>query len=345
MKRDILKMVVDGTTTHTLEMRGNNCFLIKRNDKTDEIFTTKDKAEKAFKKIEDAFENAKAAREKAEEERKKAQEALKGGEKQMVEETKNVTTEDENVEATLAKVQEQAIAMTNEMAQMYAESAKVGASNLSGEMPLLKVHAAGKSKNELADGTKPNDGWFFYKPTQEQFETIDCHILTISRGFRAPDMNGQPAFNQIIAGIIIDGMKPFIMYVNRKKLKQMWDFGKAAARYTRAKPVPIPMFALTVRLKTHSVPNDFGDSWLIDFEILKNPDTKPVLVMDPGEFQFLKDSVEDFEDTIESLISTKTKEEVVEGNPQPLEATDVEPTVDTATADGSIEVDPEDIPF
>ena len=70
-----------------------------------------------------------------------------------------------------------------ELAKLYQDNAKVGAENLAGELPLLKIHAVGRSlKNELKDGSEPNDGWFFYKPTQEQFQEIECHILTISRG-------------------------------------------------------------------------------------------------------------------------------------------------------------------
>ena len=56
-----------------------------------------------------------------------------------------------------------------ELAKMYSDNAQVGSQNLSGGMPILKIHSTGRSVNELADGMEPNNGWFFYKPTKEQF--------------------------------------------------------------------------------------------------------------------------------------------------------------------------------
>lgn len=221
---------------------------------------------------------------------------------------------EDNVIATMQQVQ------ANEaLRQMYADSASVGSENLGGELPLLKVHATGKSsKNILADGSKPNDGWFFYKKTAEQFKTLKCHILTISKGFKAEGLEkdetgkARMIFNQIMGGVIIDPTNPndyklFIMYFTGKKLNPMWEFGKEASKYTKAKPVGIPMFALTVSLETETQKNDFGESWIVNFEIEKTPDLLPVLVMDPGRFQFLKDSVGELQDIITSLIESKTK--------------------------------------
>ena len=205
-----------------------------------------------------------------------------------------------------------ALGQNGQLAQMYRDSAKVGAANLAGELPLLKVHTVDKSKNTLPDGTEPNNGWFFYKPTGEQFETLECHILTISKGFRAEGINGkQNVFNQIVGGIIKDGTnsKPFIMYFTGKKLSYLWEFGKAASKYTHAKPIPIPMFALTIKLSTERQVNEYGKSWIVNFEIKKSEDGSPELVMDPGEFQFLKDSAETVEDTIVSLIDAKATKE------------------------------------
>ena len=218
-------------------------------------------------------------------------------------------TESEKKGKEVALNQLAQIRQNAELAQMYSDNAKVGAENLSGELPLLKVHAVGKStKNELSDGTEPNDGWFFYKPTGEQFETVRCHILTISKGFRAEGMEGKEIFNQVIGGVIMDGteMKPFIMYMTGLKLSPMWEFGKAASKHTKAKPIPVPMFALMVKMTPEKVANNYGKSWVIKFEIEKSEDGTPVLVMDPGEFQYLKDHVEMVEDTISSLIALKS---------------------------------------
>ena len=213
-----------------------------------------------------------------------------------------------------------------ELAKLYQENAQVGAENLAGELPLLKVHAVGRStENELADGTEPKDGWFFYKPTAEQYETIQCHILTISKGFRAEGLaqgNGKArdVFNQIVGGVIIDGSdyKPFIMYFTGLKLSPLWEFGKEAAKYTRARPVSLPMFTLTVKLSTSKVKNSFGASWVVNFEILKDEGGYPRIILDEGKFQFLKDNVAMMEETIASLIAKKITKETAEAEPIPL---------------------------
>jgi len=201
------------------------------------------------------------------------------------------------------------------LAQMYQDSAQIGAQNLSSELPLLKVHAMGRStRNELADGTEPSDGAFFYKPTAEQFTTVYCHVLTISKGFKAQGMvqgDGSVAkevFNQILGGVIIDGgdYKPFLMYFTGLKLSYLWEFGKQASKFTKARPVNIPMFALTVKLTTEKVKTNFGNAWVVKFDIERNEDTSPKLVMDPGEFQFLKDSVDTVQEMIDSIIDAKT---------------------------------------
>jgi len=211
-----------------------------------------------------------------------------------------------------------AVRQNEQLAKMYSENSQLGASNLAGSLPLLKVHTLGKSENELADGSAPNDGWIFYKPTGEQYESITCHILTVSRGFKAAGINGgEPKFNQIMGGVIVDGTdyKPFIMYVTGLKLSYLWEFGKQAKKYTHVKPVSIPMFALTVKMTTEKVASSFGKNWIVKFEIVKTQDGVPQLVLDPGEFQFLKDNVGTIEETITSLVEAKAiKEDEEEGN-------------------------------
>lgn len=245
------------------------------------------------------------------------------------------------------------------LADLYTKNAQIGAENLSQELPMLKVHTQGRStKNLLADGTKPNDGWFFYKPTAEQFEKITCHVLMISRGYKAPGINdGEEKFNQILAGVMVDSQKPFLLFFTGKRLGNMWDFGKEASQYTHAKPVPIPMFAMTVELTTRSEANKFGESWMIDFKILKGANGFPLLVMDEGEFVFLRDQVELIQGTIDQLIASKVKEDQVdEMQPQAVRAEDpesekdheqevVEAEVANEDPEGEPEVKPDEIPF
>lgn len=240
-----------------------------------------------------------------------AKEELEQKVKELNQETQK-TVEVKQEEKALAISQLDSIRSNSELAKMYNENAMLGADNLSGELPLLKVHATGRStKNELSDGSEPNDGNFFYKPTGEQFKTLTCHILTISRGFYADGIDKEKpkkTFNQIIGGVIMDGeeMKPFIFYATGLRLKPMWEFGKSISKFTKMKPVGIPMFAMTARLTTEKVKNDFGSSWIVNFELEKNEDGTPKLVTDIGEFQFLKNHVEMVKETIESIIESRT---------------------------------------
>jgi len=222
-------------------------------------------------------------------------------------------------DAKMAEVKGELVAMNqnSELAKMYQESANVGSLNLQGALPQLKVHATGKSsKNELSDGTEPGDGNFFYSPTKEEFDGLNVHILTVSKGFRAEGFEGkQNVFNQIVGGCIIgedSSFKPFIMYMTGIKLSYLWEFGKEASQYTHAKPIPIPMFALTVKLTTEKVTHNYGKSWVVKFEIVRTEDKNPEIILDPKVFSYLKDSVAKLEDTISSLVETKTKEDGAE---------------------------------
>lgn len=221
------------------------------------------------------------------------------------------------------------ISGNSELAKLYSDSARLGSQNIQGSIPMLKVHTTNKSlNNQLLNGKEPNDGWFFLTGAQQQFENPECHILTISRGFKAEGMvdkttgqKGPEKFNQILGGVIIDGTeyRPFLMYFTGIKLSRLWDFGKEISQYTHAQPVPIPMFALTVKLSTEKVKHEYGQSYVVNFEIIKDGDF-PRLVTDPGQFVFLRDNLASLEDTINSLIDLKSTEDRVsttdsQGNP------------------------------
>lgn len=226
------------------------------------------------------------------------------------------------------------IAENSTLAQMYNASARMGSENLQGSAAYLKVHSAGRStSNFLSDGTKPNDGWFFYGPTQEQFKEVECHILTISRGFKTKEKDPKTGiekekFNQLIGGIIInDGAQlPFIMFVNGKRLSPMWEFAKEISQWTKRKPIAIPMFAMTITMKTHEEKNDFSYSHVIDFAIAKSENGMPELVMDEGEFQYLKDNVSMTEEAIGNIIASREKDTE---ETQPLDARSVDHEVDS----------------
>ena len=231
---------------------------------------------------------------------------------------------EEEVSNALATID--SIKANAELAAMYAENAQVGSQNLSSGMPILKVHSTGRSNNELADGSEPNNGWFYYKTTKEQFQTVECHILSISRGFNTEKMGGnagETTYQHLLSGVMkLDGeYAPFIIYLNSAGHRnKMYEFGKEIHQYTHNRQLPIPMFALTVKLFTVQVPYSYtdskgihtGKSWVINYEVVKNPDGTPVLVGDPKEFTFLKDSVVKVEGMIESLIAAKATEETAQ---------------------------------
>jgi len=234
-----------------------------------------------------------------------------------------------------------------DLLKKYQENAVVGAENLGGVSPLLKVHSAGRStSNILADGGEPDDGAFFYQPTAEQFKEVECHILTISKGFRADGIDKKNVFNQIMAGVVVNGgvAKAFLMYMTGVKLSPMWDFGKEASKYTRAKPFGIPMFALRVKLTTEKKvveykPGKKTNVWLIKFEIMKNEDGSPVLVTDPKAFDYLRASVTMVKETIDKIIESKAPEETVESTV--VEALPTEQEL----KENKEPVNPDEIPF
>lgn len=241
---------------------------------------------------------------------------------------------------------ESLLKINEELAELYRKNASIGSESLAGESPLLKIHAAGRSStNQMEDGKEPNDGWFFYKATKEQFQSIDCHILMISKGFRAEGIERTNVFNQIMAGIITnnDALKPFLMYFTGIKLSNLWAFGKEISKYTHAKPIPVPMFALKVRLTTKKETHKYGTSWVVNFEVLKNEDGSPILVTDMGRFQFLLDSVNGVQETIESLIKNKsTEEEIPSENEIHNEPEVISQTTEEKTTE---EVNLDQIPF
>lgn len=209
------------------------------------------------------------------------------------------------------------IGANKNLMSMYAESADLGSENLGGEsLPLLKIHAAGKSLgNQLANGEQPHDGYFYYKKTQQEFKDVLCHILTISEGFRADGLEGKTnVFNQILGGVIIDDgdLKPFLMYFTGTKLQKLWDFGKEASKWTKLKPVGIPMFALTVKLTSERVVDGIKSWFVTNFEISKDLEGNPELVQDETEFRLLRDNVVKVKDMIDRLIANKATEDTAQ---------------------------------
>lgn len=197
-----------------------------------------------------------------------------------------------------------------ELYKAYKENADLGADNLGGTIPQLKVHVAGKSsKNELLNGKQPEDGNFFYTPTQTEYKDVLVHILAISGGYRS-EFQGKSVYTQLLSGIILSDAeyKPFITFLTGKKLSPMWEFAKELKKWTQK---GIPMFALTVRLNTHSEKNPYGSSWIIDFELVKDDEGVPTLVHDMAEFNMLRDKVTEMKEVMRSISESQSGEEEI----------------------------------
>lgn len=240
--------------------------------------------------------------------------------KEIADKLRNEVKTDTTVKAVRAEEISNAISAiqgNSDLLRMYNESASLGSENLGGEsLPLLKIHSAGRSLNdELANGEEPQNGYFFYKKTKEQFKTVTAHILTISEGFRADGIEGKTnVFNQIMAGVIVnDGVfKPFLMYFTGTKLNALWEFGKKAAEWTKAKPLSIPLFCLTVEIKSKKVVDGTKSWWIAEFEILKNEDGGPIVVTDIQKFEMLRDNIDTMKSVINKLIQSKSTEDTAQ---------------------------------
>lgn len=222
------------------------------------------------------------------------------------------------------------------LAKMYSENASVGTEDLvTGDTPVLKVHSVGRSQNELADGSEPHNGYFFYKPYKQEFKEIMAHILTISGGYYTDKMGGQPGdktYQHLLAGVFkIDGdYVPFMTYLNSAGHRnRMYDFGKEVGQYTHMKPISIPMFAMTVKLFTTSEAYTYdsngkkqsGKSWVINYEIQKGTDGFPIIVEDEGEFEYLKELTLKMKGVVASMIANAGKKNG-ETPATPVEAVD-----------------------
>lgn len=242
-----------------------------------------------------------------------------------------------------------------ELMKLYQDNAEVGNKNLAAALPFLKVHSTGKSStNVLANGEEPQNGYFFYTPTQEEFKDIECHVLTISQGFKTKALQEgkKDVFNQILAGVIInDGeFKPFLMYFQGLKLQNLWTFGKEANPYTHYKPVPIPLFAMKVRLTSEKVKTDYGMSWVVKFQIERGMNGFPLVEMDVEKVKQLRDAVDTVEASIDQLIMAKTTDQIVISPSAPpeddlTEGLEIDEDAKTINGKPVENVDPKKIPF
>jgi hypothetical protein len=203
-----------------------------------------------------------------------------------------------------------------EFQKLLQQDAKEEIEKSGGSLPILKVFVTNKSTQTLADGKEPNNGWFFYTPTREQYEMIHCHILKISRGFRMPGMADDKGevknkWNHIVSGIILnDEPKPFWLFVSgQARVQRLWSFEKELKEFNNA---GMPTFPLIIKLTTEKVANPTkgkSAATVVNFEVEKEDNGIPQSIKTKEEYMNLRQKVHEQEKYINEYIERK---EVVE---------------------------------
>lgn len=200
------------------------------------------------------------------------------------------------------------ITVDPEVAAFYNENKDVGAENLGGALPLLSI-VQFNSKGLLANGSRPNVGYLYYKPTKEQFEEMEVSIVSISKGYysKPSEYNKEPKFTQIVAGMLFDG-RPFVWFVKGNALQYIWDFAKQAAPYTKAKDQPVPMFALRVMLKTQTITTKQGDVSIPIMSLVRDDKKLALVETNLEKLHILREFYDYITPMIENIIANKSSE-------------------------------------
>lgn len=229
------------------------------------------------------------------------------------------------VNEEINKTKTQQLAKDNEeMRRLMSESAGIGAEDLSGSLPILKIYTANKSADDvLADGSRPHDGWFLHKATGREWEDVYFHPLKISRGFYAhgvpdPKTGVKPVvFNNILAGLVLNDndYTPFIMYFTGTKLQNLWNFRDQIRPIIKRKVQPIPMFCFTAHMVAEKFKTqNFGLVWVakLDYERDANGQ-EPQIDVDLNRFKWLKSVTEKMIQQVDEIILLKEVDKM--GNP------------------------------
>jgi len=198
-----------------------------------------------------------------------------------------------------------------EVAAFYRSHAGVGSEELDrSNLPTLKVTES-NSSNTLADGSRSQIGYFFYTGDSSEHKELEVSLLSVSRGFYSLDLQKDPKFTQIVCGMMLDTMKPFIMYVAGKRLSNLWEFGKKIAPLTKHPVHPIPMMCMRVNLTLEKVKNTVGtDTHIVNFTLMR----LDTFITDRGVLDLLDNGLLSMTQAVESIIENTE----VDKNGQPL---------------------------
>jgi len=183
----------------------------------------------------------------------------------------------------------------------FNENAGVGTENISsGALPQLKITEA-NSKNLLQNGNFSTPGQLYYSPTKEEFPSVLCSLLAVSRGFytTTKELDGETLkrnedgtlklkFTQLVGGMILANQTPFVTFVSGTRLDFMWQFGKEVKLYTKN----TPMFAFEVLLSTQKVETKWGFNSVIKYELTKDEEGNPSFIRNLATLEYLKKAVD-----------------------------------------------------
>ena len=271
----------------------------------------------------------------------------------MVNKTKEVS--DKDMVTTSA-----GIAVSSEVAAIFKENAKKGSENLSSAMPQLKVSEA-NSNNLDVEGNLVPAGNFYYSPTKKFFKSVDVSIMTISRGFFAMDNSKEPKpkFTQLVGGMMIEEMQPFIMFISGTRLAKLWEFGKEISPFTKNTTSPIPMFGFKVTLELEELKTANGFNHVVVFKLTRNDKNQVEIINDPILVNVLARGIDQINETFDSFIAQKevdkTTHKLLKDIPKstvttlddefPNQKDPAIPTDEELAAGSKEDVNPEDTPF
>lgn len=198
------------------------------------------------------------------------------------------------------------LAVSGDVADFYRNNAKTGSENLSASMPQLKIVEA-NSQIEGNDGQFLAPGQFYYSPTKEVFKQVKVSIMTISRGFWALDNQKEPKpkFTQLVGGMMLDTLSPFVMFVSGTRLQNMWNFGKEIKPFTSNKQTPVPMFAFEVVMGLEKVTTDYGTNYVATYKVVRNDKNQIQLIADMEVLNMIRNGVDQVEGMFASFIEQK----------------------------------------
>lgn len=212
--------------------------------------------------------------------------------------------------------------------KLFRQTANSGLEHTAGSLPQLKVTEA-NSNNVLADGKRAKAGTLYYSPTKESFKTLNVSLLAVSRGFytRTKDKKGEPKFdddgnpetkfNQLVGGVILETLQPFIMFASGTRWPNLNKFVKYIRPLTKNKDNPTPMYSLVVKLDLEEVKTKRGFNNVVAYSLVKDKKTDHVqITSDPETATFLSEAVESAKDMFDGFI-TRFQVDRYSGQPIP----------------------------